>query len=423
MERVGVPLDATKFDRLTRALSMGYPRRIALGGMLGALGILAISPGAVAKVALGGEDGKRRVTAQRKRRRRKKKPFVCLPNCDRKICGPDGCNGICGECEAPTTCDGRGRCVGCQAAGDCAAIPCRDVSCAAGVCQYAAIGNSSACGGGRVCCGGECTSIRTDPGNCGGCGLLCQSGRACLAGQCIDGCDVCPSGGCPFGSIQAAVDAAPDLTTVTICPGTYEQRVSLVNRSVFLVGLGNDPAATVIASSVGPIVDVAGTSNASVRNLTLTGVRSGPAGAVRNRASLTLDRVDIVDNRGVTHGAGIVNTGADTSLSVSYSRIVNNQATIFGGGIYNDGAFYLGLAYSVVEGNRAVSGGGIANSGGDVVIANSTAITGNTATGSAGAGDGVLNFSGTVSITPSSDISGNTPDNCVDAGTGTGCSS
>jgi hypothetical protein len=40
------------------------------------------------------------------------------------------------------------------------------------------------CTRGNICCGGGCTDINTDPGNCGGCGRLCRGGR-CQNGGCV----------------------------------------------------------------------------------------------------------------------------------------------------------------------------------------------------------------------------------------------
>jgi hypothetical protein len=43
---------------------------------------------------------------------------------------------------------------------------------------------SSLVGGGAVVCNSTCTSLLTDPLNCGACGTACPSGHACSAGVC-----------------------------------------------------------------------------------------------------------------------------------------------------------------------------------------------------------------------------------------------
>jgi hypothetical protein len=58
----------------------------------------------------------------------------CIPNCDTRVCGDDGCGGSCGDCEAPWYCGSRGQC---------ACVP----RCGTAAC------------GGPDGCGGECRCI------------------------------------------------------------------------------------------------------------------------------------------------------------------------------------------------------------------------------------------------------------------------
>jgi hypothetical protein len=43
----------------------------------------------------------------------------------------------------------------------------------------------------QATCGGQCTSLASDPGNCGACGRACAAGESCSAGLCCQG-DQCP---------------------------------------------------------------------------------------------------------------------------------------------------------------------------------------------------------------------------------------
>lgn len=51
--------------------------------------------------------------------------------------------------------------------------------CIAGVC---------ACAAGEQLCDGACTSVLTDPANCGGCGTTCPAAQFCEAGRCVASC-------------------------------------------------------------------------------------------------------------------------------------------------------------------------------------------------------------------------------------------
>lgn len=40
------------------------------------------------------------------------------------------------------------------------------------------------CKGGKKRCNGKCRNIKTDPKNCGGCGIKCDSDQICVRGEC-----------------------------------------------------------------------------------------------------------------------------------------------------------------------------------------------------------------------------------------------
>jgi len=105
--------------------------------------------------------------------------------------------------------------------------------CSSGTCA-ARCGNSGGSTGGNcgadcsmcpgtVSCGGACTDTQVDLGNCGGCGIACDSGQACTAGACVPICaggGVCKPDGycgtaCPAGS--ALCGAAASSTATATC--------------------------------------------------------------------------------------------------------------------------------------------------------------------------------------------------------------
>ncbi len=111
----------------------------------------------------------------------------CSKDCTGKVCGSDGCGGICGYCTYPLVCDGDGECVD--------------------VCQVACDG--------KVCgpdgCGGICGTCE-EPLECGSDGLCYQPdcipncvAKVCGPDGCGGDCGVCPepkvcvNGGCALG--------------------------------------------------------------------------------------------------------------------------------------------------------------------------------------------------------------------------------
>jgi len=107
------------------------------------------------------------------------------------------CNGntsrLCGSCGAygccPTStacCNGTCTTVSsdpqnCGACGDVCASP--TPQCNQGTCGGCVPGG---CFGGQACCDGWCTEIGGDPSNCGACGVACGPGQNCTGGVCQD---------------------------------------------------------------------------------------------------------------------------------------------------------------------------------------------------------------------------------------------
>jgi MYXO-CTERM domain-containing protein len=92
----------------------------------------------------------------------------CIPACDGKDCGADGCGGVCGECEDGLFCTGAGKCSD-DCFGSCSGKECGDDGC------------------------GE---------SCGG----CKSGQHCSEGQCQPDCDGVPWEGCCDGTSLSYCD-------------------------------------------------------------------------------------------------------------------------------------------------------------------------------------------------------------------------
>ncbi|MHB1844865.1 MAG: DUF7305 domain-containing protein [Deltaproteobacteria bacterium] len=91
---------------------------------------------------------------------------------------------------------GGGGCVSqggsCQTASNCCSgLTCGPVGGASG--NYCEPGGPGGCGLNSSVCNGACVVVRTDPQNCGGCGIHCASGEVCTSGSCL------PASSCPQG--------------------------------------------------------------------------------------------------------------------------------------------------------------------------------------------------------------------------------
>jgi sugar lactone lactonase YvrE len=76
------------------------------------------------------------------------------------------------------------------------------------------------CPTGQTQCGTLCSSLATDPSNCGGCGNACATGLACVAGVCRPAC-AAPTIGCPAGTglcINPQTDNANCGSCGNVCP-------------------------------------------------------------------------------------------------------------------------------------------------------------------------------------------------------------
>ena len=125
---------------------------------------------------------------------------ACVPQCDNKSCGSDGCGGTCGQCDQADVCDASQQCVLDPACNGFSYVGC----CDGDVAKYcdAGVVYAEDCGGGCGWAGNAgyyCGGSGTDPGGlpiaCPSCTPDC-AGRECGP----DGCGgVCGANDCPVG--------------------------------------------------------------------------------------------------------------------------------------------------------------------------------------------------------------------------------
>jgi hypothetical protein len=119
---------------------------------------------------------------------------VGLPECGLGRLCPDPaaqvcCAGSCRELRSdPTNCGACG--VTCGPDQRCVMARCLGGACPGG------------CAMGQACCGDRCADVLNDPANCGMCGNACPAGTRCVAGACAGGCG--GAGPCPAGTACCA---------------------------------------------------------------------------------------------------------------------------------------------------------------------------------------------------------------------------
>lgn len=224
---------------------------------------------------------------------------------------------------------------------------------------------------------------------------------------------VCPSG-CPYDSIQDAIDASPPGTTVTISPGTFRESI-LIRAGVSLVGSG--AGATIIqGNGTDAVIKVWGASirpDTSIENLAVTGGggRFGAGILVHNAAGITVRSVSIYGNTATEHGGGLaVIENGELMLIDAVVRdnrapggsamfMTNGRATIsdstfsanLASGQAHSGALYvtwnseLVVENSVISGSTANLGAGLRLSNGSTATITGGRFEGNVATANGGA--------------------------------------
>jgi agmatine/peptidylarginine deiminase len=113
-------------------------------------------------------------------------PPTCVPDCNGKQCGSDGCDSTCGTCGAGESCNGSGQCVaGCTP--NCSGKMCGDDGCGGtcGTCEAALSCVNSQCI--PAACNPKCDGKVCGDDSCGGSCGDCSSGKVCdKFGQCVD---------------------------------------------------------------------------------------------------------------------------------------------------------------------------------------------------------------------------------------------
>ncbi|MEQ8763190.1 MAG: DUF1565 domain-containing protein [Planctomycetota bacterium] len=179
----------------------------------------------------------------------------------------------------------------------------------------------------------------------------------------------CPGSGTqsdPFCSIQAGIQAAADLDTVLVAPGTYVENLDLLGKRITLTSSGGAASTVIDGNGLGPVITMqTGEGPLTVIDgFTITGGdgRNGGGVLCTNAVSPVIANNTISGNTGVL-GAGVVAIYGASPLIVQ-NTIQGNSCLANGAGIY------VRFAYPIIQGNTI--SGNLASKGGGMSVHYST---------------------------------------------------
>jgi hypothetical protein len=160
------------------------------------------------------------------------------------------------------------------------------------------------------------------------------------------------------GSLQAAINAAPQDAVLDICAGTYNERLAINGKRLHLRGVSGAGATFIDANDGGRVLDVQNVGGTGVQITGITfrdGNTSSVGGGVACRnATLTVRDSVFLENR-ADRGAGLY--AGTCVLDIKRSRFEGNVADEGGGITTLDGTILI--EDNVFVGNSAHRGGGM----------------------------------------------------------------
>ena len=230
----------------------------------------------------------------------------------------------------------------------------------------------------------------------------------------------------PYPTIASAIVVAGDGTgdIINVVDAVHTENNIGVTKSLTIQGQGATKTTVqghaLKYQAASRIFTIASGKTVTIRDMQIQHgyINPGVGGGINVVGTLTLLRVNLIDNYASSHGGGIYNAG---TLTVEDCCLLGNEtsSTANGGAIYNSVGNSVTLENCTVSENMAKFGGGIANY--DVFDINSCTIVNNTMNG--GAGGGVYSTSANLTIknsivadnipllSPSCDVDGLITDN------------
>ncbi len=225
---------------------------------------------------------------------------------------------------------------------------------------------------------------------CGAVGLIALLTSTTSAAASV--LEVCASG-CTYTGIQDAVDASADGDTVLVHPGTYNEELVIMGRSVELRSVAGPGATAIATTGGGPALRVVGPSTINIDGFSVEG--AGPRVVDLSASSVTLDHMWF-PLRTVSGGDGGVIYAFDTDLALSRSRFDGATASNNGGCVYVDSSPLVVTSSRFTSCLAQRNGGAIYSFASDVTVSDSVF---SESAADAGNGGAIGGFGATLDIT------------------------
>jgi predicted outer membrane repeat protein len=141
--------------------------------------------------------------------------------------------------------------------------------------------------------------------------------------------------GSPYTTIQAAIDAASDLDVIEVCSGTWQERLTIVGKTLILRSVSGAALTTIDAQGWGTGLALTGGAEVTVEGFTFTGGGSSGIGGDISCDASTLVLIDSHITEGsASRGGGL---GATDCAGVVRGNTFSNNTAWRGGGAFLSG--------------------------------------------------------------------------------------
>jgi hypothetical protein len=202
--------------------------------------------------------------------------------------------------------------------------------------------------------------------------------------------NVCQSG-CPFPTIQSAINSSHPADVIHIAAGTYFENLLVPNQRLTFVGAGQDltvidgrQRGTVV--TLGAFGDSTTAQTVAIVGVTITHGSAQFGGGIRvNNAALDLQN-SIVSSNSATQSGGGIDLGAFTvPAKITSTMVIHNRSGGAGGGIAVEAECVAQISNSSITRNTAAtSGGGLFAEGASQSTIRGTTVSDNTSQGNGG---------------------------------------